>query len=96
MARKKDDFEKYLEKQLKNKEFKEEYEALEPLYTLIETEIRIRRKQGITQKELARRMNTSQAAIARFEAGAVNPTLAFLTRLAKALGAKVKISYSMK
>jgi len=78
MARKKDDFEKYLEKQLKNKEFKEEYEALEPLYTLIETEIRIRRKQGITQKELARRMNTSQAAIARFEAGAVNPTLAFL------------------
>ena len=96
MARRKDDFEKYLEKQLKNKEFKEEYEALEPLYKLIEAEIQIRRKYGITQKELARRMNTSQAAIARFEAGAVNPTLAFLTRLAKALGVKVKISYSTK
>ena len=96
MAHRKDDFEKYLEKQLKNKEFKEEYEALEPLYKLIEAEIQIRRKYGITQKELARRMNTSQAAIARFEAGAVNPTLAFLTRLAKALGVKVKISYSTK
>ena len=71
MARRKDDFEKYLEKQLKNKEFKEEYEALEPLYKLIEAEIQIRHKYGITQKELARRMNTSQAAIARFEAGAV-------------------------
>ena len=52
MTRKKDDFEKYLEKQLKNKEFKEEYKALETLHTFVEAEIRIRHKQNIDQKTL--------------------------------------------
>ena len=31
----KDDFEKYLEEQLKDKEFRKEWEALEPEYTIM-------------------------------------------------------------
>ena len=53
MANKKDDFEKYLDKQLKNKKFKEEYEALESLYNLTETEIQA--KQELLSKNLPKR-----------------------------------------
>jgi len=86
MVRRKDDFEKYLEKQLKDPEFREEYEKLEPLYSLIKAEIKLRNEKRLSQKELAERMKTSQSAIARFERGDSNPTLEFVTRLAKALG----------
>jgi ribosome-binding protein aMBF1 (putative translation factor) len=91
MARRKDDFEKYLEKQLKDPEFKEEWEKLEPLYNLIEAEIKLRNKKKLSQKELAERMGTSQPAIARFERGNVSPTVDFLTKLAKALGAELEL-----
>jgi ribosome-binding protein aMBF1 (putative translation factor) len=88
----KDDFDKYLEEQLKDEEFKKAYEELEPLYALIKEEIRIRTEKGITQEELAKRMNTTQSAIARFEAGNVNPSLKFIQRLSKALGGKLRVS----
>ncbi len=44
MAKTKDDFEKYLEKQLKDPEFKEEWEQLEPLYSAIEEKIKMQNK----------------------------------------------------
>ena len=96
MAKRKDDFEKYLERQMKKEEFREAYEELEPLYTLIKEEIRIRLKKGITQEELAKRMHTTQSAIARFESGSVNPTIEFISRLSKALGAELKVVIEMQ
>ena len=94
MARKKDDLEKFLEVQLRDPEFKEEYEKLEPLYTLIKLEIKLRNKRRLSQKELAERMGTSQSAIARFERGNINPTLEFVSRLAEALNTKLEIQLS--
>jgi ribosome-binding protein aMBF1 (putative translation factor) len=41
---------------------------------------------GISQRELARRMGTSQAAVDRLEAGGVGATLTTLQRVATALG----------
>ena len=35
----KDDFEKYLDEQLQNEEFRREYEALEPEYTIMQAMI---------------------------------------------------------
>lgn len=46
---------------------------------------------GISQRELARRMGTSQAAIARLEAGGVGATLTTLHRAATALDLKVHV-----
>jgi transcriptional regulator with XRE-family HTH domain len=46
---------------------------------------------GLSQRELARRMGTSQAAIARLEAGGVGATLTTLHRAATALGLEVNI-----
>jgi len=91
MARKRDDFERYLEKQLKNPKFRQEYEKLEPLYSLIKLEIKLRNKRKMSQKDLAKRMRTSQSAIARFERGNINPTLEFVARLAEALDARLEV-----
>jgi len=46
---------------------------------------------GLTQRELARRMGTSQAAVNRLEAGGVGATLTTLQRVASALALRVSI-----
>jgi ribosome-binding protein aMBF1 (putative translation factor) len=46
---------------------------------------------GLSQRELARRMGTSQAAIGRLEAGRVGATLTTLQRVATALGLEVNV-----
>ena len=49
---------------------------------------------GITQRELAARMGTSQAAVARLEAGGVGATLTTLQKVAAALDLKVTVELS--
>ena len=49
-----------------------------------------REKAGITQKELARRMSISQAAVSKLERKFANPTRKTLERVAKALGGSVE------
>ncbi len=46
---------------------------------------------GLSQRELARRMGTSQAAIDRLESGGVGATLTTLQRVATALGLEVSV-----
>jgi ribosome-binding protein aMBF1 (putative translation factor) len=50
-----------------------------------------RESAGLSQRELARRMGTSQAAVDRLEAGGVGATLTTLQRVATALGLHVSI-----
>lgn len=53
--------------------------------------IKARSEANLTQSEVAARMFTSQAAVARLEAGKGNPSLATLKRYAEATGAHLKI-----
>ena len=46
---------------------------------------------GLSQRELAARMSTSQAAVARLEAGGTSATLATLHKAAAALGLELSI-----
>jgi len=46
---------------------------------------------GLSQRDLAARMGTSQAAIARLEAGGVGATLTTLQRVAAALGLELNV-----
>jgi len=46
---------------------------------------------GLSQRDLAGRMGTSQAAVARLEAGGVGATLTTLHRVAAALGLELNI-----
>jgi HTH-type transcriptional regulator/antitoxin HipB len=53
----------------------------------------LREAQGISQSELARRMGTTQPAIARLEAGRVAPRLETLDRVASALDVRLVIAF---
>lgn len=57
--------------------------------TLIRNE---RKKQGLTQKQLAARAGITQTVMSRVESGTGNPTLSLLEELASALGAQLDIT----
>ena len=71
---------------LQNKKVKLEYNKLAPRYTIISELIAARTKKGITQRELADRIGTTQSSIARLEAGNSNPTLEFLEKIVSGMG----------
>jgi DNA-binding XRE family transcriptional regulator len=50
-----------------------------------------REAQGLSQQEVARRMGTSQPAVARLEAGLSDPRLSTLERYASAIGYELKL-----
>lgn len=79
---------------LQDKAVKKEFDRLAPRYKAISALISARTEKGITQKELAQKIGTKQSAIARFEAGIVNPSLEFLEKIAGVMGYKVNISLS--
>jgi len=85
------DFLKVKEDLMKDEEFKAEYERLKPRYEFISQIINARREQNITQAELALRTGTQKSNISRLESGTYNPSLDFLSKLAKGLGKEIHI-----
>jgi ribosome-binding protein aMBF1 (putative translation factor) len=69
------------------------YDALSDEFAVAEALIDARTKANLRQEDVARRMKTSQTAIARLESGRGNPSLKTLQRYAKAIGAKLKLSF---
>jgi transcriptional regulator with XRE-family HTH domain len=80
-------------KWMKNPEYKAEYESLSEEFALIGALIEARQKAGLTQAQLASRMKTTQAAIARLESGRVLPSTRTLQKFAEATGTVLKISF---
>lgn len=89
-------FNAFLEEQMKDPEFKKEYDKLQPEYELIHKILDARIKKKLTQKQLAERMGTKQSSLARFEAGNGNPTFAFVQKLATALGTDITLTFPGK
>lgn len=85
-------FEEDLAKRLKNPAFKKEWEDSEVEYQLACKLIEARRNENLSQRELAKKVGTSQAAISRIEAMNGNPSVALLKRIAEALNTKLQIS----
>ncbi len=79
---------------MRERNFRAAHGALRPKYDLIRAVLDARIKKGITQSELARRVGTTQSAIARFESGAGNPTLDFLSKVSIAVGARLEVRVS--
>ncbi len=86
-------FDEYLGEQLKDEEFKKEYDALEPEFAIMQSLIDARIRQGITQKELSERSGIAQGDISKLERGNGNPSVKTLRRLAKAMGKTLKIEF---
>ena len=80
-------------KWMKNAEYRKEYDALEEEFTLAAAVAKARSRSGLSQEELARRMNTTQSTIARLESGRGRPSTRTLDRFAKATGHRLKISF---
>lgn len=86
-------FNDYLAQQLENPDFREEYEALEPEFAIIQAIIDARKSCGITQKELSQKSGIAQGDISKLENGNANPSLRTLQRLAEAMGKTLKIEF---
>ncbi|KUO66181.1 MAG: XRE family transcriptional regulator [Gracilibacter sp. BRH_c7a] len=78
---------------LQSPEVQKEYEVLKVLYEIKREIIRPRLEQGLSQKELADKINTKQSAISRLESGEYNPSIELLAKVANALGKELQISF---
>lgn len=85
-----EDFEKELFKQ---PGFKEAVEETRLEYEIARALIKARIEKGLTQAEIAKRMNTKQSVISRVENAKTIPSLSFLKRLAVVLDASLQVQF---
>jgi transcriptional regulator with XRE-family HTH domain len=81
-------------KWMKEPKYRKAYEALEEEFVLASAVIDVRNRAGLTQEDLARRMGTTQPAVARLESGRSKPSMRTLERLADATGSRLLISFA--
>lgn len=91
---KKTNFDIYLEEQLKDSAFAERFERAGEAWDVALQLAALREKAGLSQKELARRLNTTQQQISRLESPAYEGhSLSMLRRVARALNAQVRLVF---
>ena len=76
---------------MEDPEFRKEYAQADREYALVAQLIRARMAAKLTQAEVAKRLGTTQSAIARLEGGRVSPSVATLQRYAEATGARLTV-----
>ncbi len=83
----------FLKEQLKDPEFKKEYDALDAEFSIVQAMLDARKNAGLTQKDLAAKTGIAQADISKLESGRGNPSLRTLQRLADGMGMKLKLEF---
>jgi ribosome-binding protein aMBF1 (putative translation factor) len=78
---------------LKSPKYRRAYQALEEEFSLVAALIEARTRAGLTQEQVAQRMKTTQAVIARLESGGSKPSTRTLERFAHATGSRLKITF---
>jgi len=68
-----------------SQEFREEYEDSLWIVDLVALRIRA----GLTQKQVAQRVGTTQSVISRLESGSQEPSLRFLRKVVQAMGGRL-------
>ncbi len=82
-----------LKKRLMNDpEFRKEYEEADAEFSLVEALVKARADAKMSQADVAKRIGTTQSAIARLEGGKVSPSISTLRRYAEATGSKLQIN----
>ena len=95
--RKKTNFDLYLEEQLKDPGFKERFREAGEAWDVAVQIASLRKRCGLSQKELARRLGTSQQQISRLESPSYEGhSLSMLRRVAGVLGATVQVQIKRK
>ncbi|MBI3920353.1 MAG: helix-turn-helix transcriptional regulator [Armatimonadetes bacterium] len=91
---KKTNFESYLAEQMKDPEFAARFERANEDWDIALQLTTLRQQAGLSQKELARRVGTSQQQISRLEsANYEGHSLSTLRRIAQVLDAKVRVVF---
>lgn len=88
-----DDFERYLQKQMKDSEFAKEWEAGEAEFRARKAIIEARISAKMTQSQLAEASGVDQRVISRIETGRSGATVRTLGRIAKGLGKTLEIRF---
>jgi len=89
---KKTNYDLYLEEQLKDPDFAERFEEAGEAWDVALQLAALREKAGLSQKDLARKLKTSQQQISRLESPSYEGhSLSMLSRVAKVLSAKVRV-----
>ena len=86
-------FDDDLTDRLKNPKFKKAWEESETEYLLARQLIEKRLTRKISQRELAKKLKTSQAVVSRIETMRANPSLSLLKRIAEELKSKLIIRF---
>ncbi len=81
-------------KWLKEPKYRKAYEALEEEFVLASAVMEVRKRAGLTQEQLARKMGTTQPVVARLESGRSRASMRTLERLADATGSRLLISFA--
>ena len=85
-------FDQYLVEQLRDSEFAERFESAGAAWDVALQIVRLREAAGLSQKELAARLGTTQQQISRLESPSYEGhSLRMLRRVAEALDARVKV-----
>jgi len=87
------DFQQYLKEELKDPAFRRHYEEYGKQLEIAYQILQLRKKQGLSQAQLAKRLGTSQSNVARMEAGQQNFTADTLQRIATAFRRELKIQF---
>ncbi len=95
--KKKTNFDLYLEEHLKDPAFAERFTKAGQAWDIAIQLTSLRRKAGLSQKELAKRVGTSQQQISRLESPAYEGhSLSMLRRVAEVLGGMVRVEIQPK
>ena len=79
---------------LKNPKFKKLYTESQPEYEIARAVIRARIEKGYTQKDLAKKLKTTQSVVSRLENAGTTPSISFLKRVAQALDTSLQVKFS--
>lgn len=86
-------FNQHLKESLKDRKFRKAWEESEPEYLLARELIKKRIEKKMSQRDLAKRVRTSQAVISRIETMNANPSLSLLKRIAKVLDTRLQLNF---
>ncbi len=90
-------FDIYLEEQLKDPDFADRFKRAGEAWDIALQITALRKESGLSQKELAQRVRTSQQQISRLESPSYEGhSLSMLRRVAEALGATVNVRIQRK
>ena len=90
----KTNFDQFLEEQLRDPDFAERFKRAGEAWDVAMQIAALRDKAGLSQKELARKLKTSQQQVSRLESPAYEGhSLSMLRRVAHALKAEVKVVF---